>query len=168
MELSKKLSHEEESTSYKIITKRKNGTLRVQTFNEDPPMTDPQWTEESDINYIMDKFQKTGQLTHTSNRQGVYADVSQIPDLLGAAIIVKEAQDNFNALPSQIREKFKNDPQEMINFLQDPKNAEEAVKLGLLNKQELKNDNSNDEKNAPSKKQAKQKTDPPAPKTEPE
>lgn len=157
-----KLSFEKDSKSKKIITRRKNGTLRVQTQNNDPSLTDPQWDEKSDINYIMDRFLNHGESpTYGTKKQGIYADVSQIPDLLGAAIIVREAQNNFDSLPSKIREKFHNNPQNMIDFLSDPKNNEEAVELGLLTPLAPKsNDELNDNKKpAPSNKAPK--TDPP-------
>lgn len=159
MEIKKNFSHEKDAKSQKIITRRENGTLRVQTHNLDPAMTDPQWEKESDINYIMDKFMKTGQVTHTSNKKGIYADVSEIPDLIGAAQIVREAQNNFEALPSHVREKFNNKPEEMIKFLQNPKNSEEAVQLGLLTKLPLNNDKLNDDLKAKTEKATK-KTEP--------
>lgn len=165
METQKKFfSHDPKSKSHKIITRRKNGTLRVQTVNDDPAMTDPQWGQESDINYIMEKFQKTGQVTHLGHRQGIYGDVSEIPDLLGAAIIVREAQLNFESLDSRVRLKFENDPQKMIDWLHKPENQEEAVQLGLLTRnQKPSNDDPNDDKgsNVPSKKTPAKKTDPP-------
>lgn len=160
-EIQKKISFEKDSKSLKIITRRKNGTLRVQTQNNDPSLTDPQWDEKSDINYIMDRFLNHGESpNYGSKKQGVYADVSQIPDLLGAAIIVREAQNNFDSLPSKIREKFHNNPQNMIDFLSDPKNNEEAVELGLLTSNKLiNNDKLNDDMKATDEKKAP-KTDP--------
>lgn len=113
---------------------RKNGTKRVTTFNHEPSMTDQQFAEDCDVNNIIDRFMKTGQINHLSSQQGVYADVSEIPDLQGATIIVQEANNLFNELPSDIREKFKNNPIEMMEWLSEPKNTEEAVKLGLMTK----------------------------------
>lgn len=152
-----------ETKSFVEITKRKNGTTQIRTHNVDPSLTDPQWSEESDINYIMQKFQKTGQLTWLSKNQGVYADVSEIPNLLDASIIVRDSQLKFDALPAEVREKFKNNPQNMIDYLQEPRNYEEAVQLGLLSKK-AKNDDSNDESNA-NKKRAEPKPSPKVPET---
>lgn len=152
------LSFEKDSKSYKIITKRKNGTIRVTTHNEDPTLTDPQWADQADIDNIMDRFQKTGAVpNYGSQRKGIYADVSEIPDLLGAAIIVRESQNNFNSLPSKIRERFNNDPQEMINFLKDPKNTQEAIDLGILTATPLNNDKLNDDLKATVKKKTEDK-----------
>lgn len=117
----------------KIIEKRKNGTTRVATLNEHPSKTDQSQKQDCDVNYIVAKYRKTGQITHLAKRRGYYADVSTIPDLTEALSIVSTASDAFNALPSQLRKRFGNDPQEMIAFLQDPSNLEESIKLGLRN-----------------------------------
>lgn len=42
-----------------------------------------------------------------------------------------EAENSFNMLPSEIRNRFQNDPGQLIGYLSDEKNNEEAYKLGL-------------------------------------
>lgn len=143
--------------SYKVVTKRKNGSTRVQYFNEDPSLTDRSQGEATDINNIMRRFQKDGYLP-LSNRQGVYADMSEVPtSLTDAYAVIKTAEDNFAKLPSNIREKFRNNPQEMISFLQNPKNLAEAEKLGLVNRVMQNNDDLNDDKKADTVKQKSSK-----------
>jgi phage internal scaffolding protein len=44
-----------------------------------------------------------------------------------------DAQYQFDQLPALIRDRFHNDPQEMLAFLNDPNNYDEAIKLGLVN-----------------------------------
>lgn len=156
METTKSLSE----NSKKIITRRPDGSRRVQTINEDVSLTDQQWKEDVNINTIMDRFQKTGRINHTSGKQGVYADVSQIPDLLTASNIVKDASEKFASLNSKIRERFSNDPLKMVSFLQDPQNYDEAVNLGMLTKKEMKNDDSNDEKSQKKEAKIPKKTEP--------
>lgn len=147
--------------SFKKVIIRKNGSKRVQTINEEPSMTDAQYTEDTDVNHIMRRYQKTGLITHISQKQGVYADVSDIPDLIQANQIAKDAMDAFMRLPSEVRLKFKNNPEEMINFLKNPQNHKEAVTLGLLvdKTPPAKNDNSNDEKK-PGKQSTKKSPSP--------
>lgn len=58
---------------------------------------------------------------------------------------VIKVQEYFRRLPSSTREKFRNDPANMIAFIADPKNKTEAIKLGLVadpttNKDEKKDD----------------------------
>lgn len=115
----------------KIIEIRANGTKRVYTKNEEPSKTDKSWKKDCDVNEIVRRFNKTGQITHLRNTQGVYADVSEITDLKTALETVQNAQNAFDSLPAELRKKFDNDPQKMIEYLQDPKNNDEAYKLGL-------------------------------------
>lgn len=96
-----------------------------------PSKTDASQANECDPNYIMKKFRKTGTITHLAKGIGSYQDVSNIPDLHLAMTQVSQAQQAFDALPSELRRRFGNSPVEMIHFLQDPNNDQEAIKLGL-------------------------------------
>lgn len=115
----------------KIIQLRKNGTRRVFTNNKEISKTDQSFVKECDINEIIKKFNKTGQIAHLAKNQGAFADISEIPDLLEAMSTVTTAQQTFNFLPAELRKRFGNSPVEMVNFLQDTRNDEEAIKLGL-------------------------------------
>ena len=44
---------------------------------------------------------------------------------------IKAGDDAFAELPSNIRERFNNDPAEFVDFCLDEANNEEAAKLGL-------------------------------------
>lgn len=44
---------------------------------------------------------------------------------------VIRVQDYFASLPSKLRERFGHDPKNMVHFLADPSNLEEARKLGI-------------------------------------
>lgn len=120
----------------KKIELRPNGTKLVHTVNEQPSETDQSFGKECDINHIVKKFIKTGQITHLARRQGFYGDQSQIPDFQNAMDTVTKAQQAFDALPAHLRKRFANSPQELVEFLKDPKNREEAITLGLLEKTE--------------------------------
>lgn len=160
-------------SSTKIITRRANGSKRVASLSTAPSMTDKTAFEETDINNIVARYEKTGMLPMSNKRgTGIYADVSNLPDLLGAAILLKESQDIFDQLPSRLREKFKNSPQNMIDFISDPKNQKEALSLGLIvpldtqpkNPTPNPNDDPNDDTNSKPKTNPKTKnqTDPSA------
>lgn len=118
----------------KIIETRPNGTKRVYTKNDQPSKTDQSFKMDCDVNFIVNKFTKTGQITHLAKNQGQYADVSEIPDLAGALATVTHAQLTFDSLPAELRVRFGNSPVEMVNFLKDPANLEESIKLGLRDK----------------------------------
>lgn len=117
----------------KKVIIRKNGSKRILTVNQEPSKTDQQWKEDCDVNNIIRKFLKTGQINHLNHKQGSYADVSEIPDLLEATMQIQQASDLFSDLPSQVRKRFNNSPLDMIDFLKNPENFEEAQELGLLN-----------------------------------
>jgi len=147
-----------ETNQYKkIITRRPNGSRRVQTINTIPSKTDQQYGDETDVNQIVEKYMRTGELSHTRNQQGVYADTSEIPDLLGATLIVQEANEKFAELPADVREKFQNNPINMMDYLAQEKNRSEAEELGLINRRPKteQNDKPNDDiaQNIAAKKQ---------------
>lgn len=117
----------------KKITKRANGSIRVTTdFENVKSMTDQSFEPQSNVNNIMAKYRKTGQISHLSRKQGIYADVSEVPDFMTALTIVNDATQKFMDLPSDIRKRFGNDPANMVDFLADPKNQKEAIELGLM------------------------------------
>lgn len=115
----------------KVIRLRKNGTKQVFVENVYPSKTDQSQAPDCDVNNIIAKFKRTGELSHIRANQGVYADVSQFTDLHTAMSEVRNAEMAFNTLPAQLRASFQNDPVKFVEFLQDPKNDEEAVRLGL-------------------------------------
>ena len=86
---------------------------------------------ECDINSIMARYAKTGVFPPASSAP-LYADVSGIVDYQQCLQVVREAEETFDALPSRIRERFGNSPAQLIAFLSDDANREEAVKLGLV------------------------------------
>lgn len=104
---------------------------RVFTVNEDPSLTDQSQAKEADINEIIRKFERTGQITHLAKNRGIYADLSMLTDLQTAMEEVKFAEEAFMTIPADIRAKFDNDPTKLISFLANPANDDEAIKLGF-------------------------------------
>lgn len=86
--------------------------------------------DEVDINRIMARVLK-GQPVLTSNAEPFYGDVSEFSGLQESIIKVQEAEDLFMQYPASLREKFENDPVQFVDFMSDPKNTDEAIKLGL-------------------------------------
>jgi phage internal scaffolding protein len=100
---------------------------------EEPSLAQQHFKEECDINSILERFNITGLLPQ-SPLSPRYGDFSGIGDYHSALNRVIAAQDEFEALPAQIRARFDNDPAQLIEFLADEKNRPEAEELGLVEK----------------------------------
>lgn len=106
--------------------------LRCKFHGETMTRKDAQ--DECNVNKIIEKFVRTGNLTHVTSFNGQYGDFSQITDYAGALNQIIEMEDQFRNLPSKVRNRFKNDPQALLSFLDDDKNYDEAIELGLIEK----------------------------------
>jgi len=102
---------------------------------EDATRTQQHFKDETDINNILRQFNITGQLP-TKAISPRYGDFTGIGDYHSALNQVIAAEGEFMTLPAQLRARFDNDPQELIEFLNNPENKDEAIKLGLVNKPE--------------------------------
>lgn len=85
----------------------------------------------ADINYIVAQFGLTEQLPY-GNAVPEYIDYSDIPnDYHAAMIYVKDTDNLFMQYPADVRSRFNNDAGLFVNFVSDPANYDEAVKLGF-------------------------------------
>jgi len=115
--------------------------------------------EECDINHLLARYNKTGQLPGLIKENPMYGDFSNPLDFQEAQNLIIHANSQFNALSARTRDRFANDPQKFLEFATNPSNREEMAKLGLLNEKAL--EALKNAKNAASK-------DTPAPTPEPE
>lgn len=119
----------------KIIKDKTGNVIKVQTIYDEklkPSKTQQQFKNECDVNKIIARFNKTGELTHLKKSKGVFTDLTYVTDYQTALDKVMKANQAFSELNSQTRNRFGNDPQNLVNFLQDPKNKAEAIELGLI------------------------------------
>jgi len=86
---------------------------------------------ECDINTILKRYTETGQLGVLMKSNPIYGDFSTPVDYQQAMNTVIVAGEQFAALPSELRHRFHNDPQEFLEFASNPSNAKELVSLGL-------------------------------------
>ena len=93
-----------------------------------PSMTEQQYKDDCSIDGIIRRY---GVLP-PPNVTPVVVDVSDIGDFRESMQKVVDAKEHFAELPAQIRERFGHSPESFYNFLADPSNTEEAVKLGLF------------------------------------
>ncbi len=100
---------------------------------EDASLAQQHFKEECDINTILEKFNISGMLPEQPLSPR-YGDFTGIGDYHTAMNRVMAAQDEFEALPAQIRARFNNDPAQLIEFLENSDNRPEAEELGLVEK----------------------------------
>lgn len=99
-------------------------------------MTKQSFREESDINQIIKRFEKTGMIT-VAQREGFFGDVSDIRDYKEAVDLVQRADALFMEMSAEIRARFDNDPEKMVLFLDDEANRAEAEELGMIARREV-------------------------------
>ena len=97
----------------------------------EPSRTQQNFKDECDINVIMERFGKTGQVSGNL-RVPSYDDFTGVSDFQSAMNAVREASENFMELPAKVRARFDNDPQLFLEFVASEDNRQEAVDLGLI------------------------------------
>jgi len=106
---------------------------RVSFINQ-KSMTNQADMDSADINKIMGKYEKTGVLIDQLGieRKPTYGDFSEVPSYHESLSAIRRIEVAFNTQPAHIRNRFNNNPQELIEFLRDDKNMAEAIKLGII------------------------------------
>lgn len=104
--------------------------LRIRQHFAPEGRTKQSFKAECDINNIMARYQRTGVLDFVAKHQGRYADVTGL-EFQSAQDLIVGAKEMFMDLPSKVRSRFQNDAGQFLEFMSDPQNTEEAIKLGL-------------------------------------
>lgn len=96
-----------------------------------PSMTKQEFADEADINSIMARYEQTKVMPEGRHMYefGEAISTYSYQESLNAVIA---AEEHFGSLSARIRDRFGNDPEQLFRFLDDPKNRDEAVKLGLV------------------------------------
>lgn len=95
-------------------------------------MTRQEFAPDCDINRIIARV-GLGTLAPLHSPEPVYTDLDAVPqDYEAAFAMIEDARSRFLALPSKVREFFRNDPGAMLSFLGDKSNREKAIELGLI------------------------------------
>lgn len=104
-------------------------------YKKPVPRTKQEFREQCDINNVIKQFTATGQINHISAAaaRGAFMDLPDDLDYQSSLNIVLKAEESFMALPAKVRDRFDNDPATFLAFVDDPKNADELVKLGIRN-----------------------------------
>lgn len=89
---------------------------------KDPSLAQQHLKEETDINNIVAQYGVTGQLPEAPVNMPTYGDFTGIGDYRQALDAVMAADDAFMKLPANVRERFNNDPAELVDFVSDFEN----------------------------------------------
>ncbi|AXH77462.1 MAG: internal scaffolding protein [Microviridae sp.] len=101
--------------------------------------TQQSFKEECDINTIVETYSKTGLWGNSmrpATSQPMFGDFAEVPDFVESQRIIAQAKEQFEALPARLRKRFNHDPAELLRFVGDEANAEEAILLGIATKKE--------------------------------
>lgn len=101
-------------------------------FKDSPTLTKQSFKKESDVNHILAKYNKTGVLENVNENKAVYGDFYEVEDYRHSLDVVMASEAHFDALPSIVRTKFDNDPEQFLEFVNDPDNKDEMIELGLM------------------------------------
>lgn len=104
---------------------------KIQTTFSGEGRTKQAHKAECDINQILARFKRTGVLDFQQKHAPQYGDVSAI-DFQEAQLLIAEAKGMFMAMPSHLRSRFDNDPAKFLAFMEDKRNLNEALDLGLV------------------------------------
>lgn len=116
-----------------IWNTREDGSLDIGHINDKPSLTQQQFASECDINNIMKSYVETGTINHKNPRPGIFGDFSDVKDFKESLELVQYANEQFMALPANVRSRFNNNPAELVEFCNHTTNLEEAISLGLAN-----------------------------------
>lgn len=98
--------------------------------------TEQNHKKECDVNLILKKYDKTGLVTHIQQFEAEFGDYTGL-DFRNMLDTVRHAQADFDQLPSEIKKRFNHDPGELLAFIDDDNNYEEAIKLGIISQEGL-------------------------------
>lgn len=96
-----------------------------------PSMTRQEFAPECDINTLMERYEKSGVISHVNRAQPVYMDMTVLPDLREGLDLMREATNAFLALPAKVRREFDNDPVQFVEYAQNTENIERMREWGL-------------------------------------
>lgn len=107
----------------------------VQLITDGPSLVKQSMQEETNINTIMARYEKTGLIKHVAAHQGNYGDFVTGGDYHDHLNQIIEAREAFATLPATIRKRFDNEPAKFLEFVQDLENLDEMVEMGLSKRQ---------------------------------
>lgn len=105
---------------------------------EGPTLTQAHFAKDADINEIITRFGvKDGSIPPQVLDPRYFGDFVGVPDFREALDNIRDANERFMLLPAATRARFNNDPVLLWQFVTNPLNEDEAVRLQLLQREAL-------------------------------
>ena len=104
--------------------------VRVAIDCQDPSLTQQSDKDKADIKKIIAKYDKTGLILHVNKMEARFEDVSEVKDLKVTSDIIRNAESDFNMLPSDVRKEFDNDMYKFYEALES--GDQRLVDFGLV------------------------------------
>lgn len=96
----------------------------------------------TEVKKMVADIERRGLLRASTKFEGEFDDYPDY-DFQEAQFMIAKAKSMFESMPSGVRKRFKNDPGEFMNFINNPDNIEESVKMGLRTGYDFKDINGN-------------------------
>lgn len=118
-------------TTPKFATHYENRKKQVLDCSIEPSKTLQSDAAAADINNILSRYIKTGQLPDMIKENPRYGEFADVPTYQESLNVVILAQEQFANLDASVRRRFSNDPALFLEFAANPANMKEMVKMGL-------------------------------------
>jgi len=90
--------------------------------------TKQSFKDETDINQILKRAQKSGTISHLNKYEARYGDFSGF-DFFEAQLKLSQGREIFDALPVEIRREFRQSSAEFFDYVNDPENKDRLAEL---------------------------------------
>jgi len=93
-----------------------------------------EFSDDSDINNLVSRFRKTGVFAtgQVSQAKAFYGDFTTAADYQSALNATLDVEARFASLSADNRAKFRNRPELLLEYLENPDNQQEAQELGII------------------------------------
>ncbi|AXH77030.1 MAG: internal scaffolding protein [Microviridae sp.] len=100
-------------------------------YDFEPSQTRQEFADDCDINIIMARYETTGVISHLNPAPPRYLDLTNVPDLATALLVMNDAEAAFMTLPAKVRREFDNDPVKFVEFAEKGENLAQMREWGL-------------------------------------
>lgn len=112
-------------------------------FSKDKGRTIQEQKQGTDINYIMERFTRTGLIEHVRQNEPQFGDFTGI-DFQEMQDQVAKVKQLFDSLPSKVKQQFEHDPQKYLDFIAHQENVQD-MKDGEIGNSQPKKEQGSDE-----------------------